>query len=89
MNFLNGLKEIGFIGFIDITLMSLLLYAILVWFKKTRAAFVLTGIVIVAGMYLLTRQFGLVMTATLFERFFAVILIAFVVIFQGRIKAFL
>lgn len=81
-------KEIGFSGFLDIIFMTLLIYTLLVWSKRTRAAFVLTGILIVAGVYLLARQFGLNLTAAIFEQFFAVILIALVVIFQEELRYF-
>jgi len=57
LRFLGGLfiywiKEIGFIGFLDITIMVIFIYTFLIWFKKTRAAFVLKGIFIVAAIYL-------------------------------------
>jgi len=81
-------KEIGFSGFLDILFMTLLIYTLLVWSKRTRAAFVLTGILIVAGVYLLARQFNLNLTAAIFEKFFAVILIALVVIFQEELRYF-
>ncbi len=81
-------KEIGFSGFLDILFMTLLIYTLLVWSKRTRAAFALTGILIVAGVYLLARQFNLNLTAAIFEQFFAVILIALVVIFQEELRYF-
>lgn len=81
-------KEIGVSGFLDIAFMALILYFTLIWFKRTRAAFVLTGIVIVAGFYLLSRQFNLTLTAAVFENFFAIILIALVVIFQEELRHF-
>lgn len=81
-------QEIGFSGFLDILFMTLLIYTLLVWSKRTRAAFVLTGILIVAGIYLLARQFNLNLTAAIFEKFFAVILIALVVIFQEELRYF-
>lgn len=81
-------QEIGFSGFLDILFMTLLIYTLLVWSKRTRAAFVLTGILIVAGIYLLARQFNLNLTAAIFEQFFAVILVALVVIFQGELRYF-
>jgi diadenylate cyclase len=81
-------QELGAAGVFDIAFMSLLVYLLLVWFKQTRSAFVLTGIVIVAGIYLLTRQFNMQMSAAVFEQFFAVILIALVVIFQEEIRHF-
>lgn len=88
IDFLLPLKEIGLSGFLDIFFMTLLIYALLVWSKRTRANFVLTGILIVAGVYLLARQFNLNLTAAIFEKFFAVILIALVVIFQEELRYF-
>jgi diadenylate cyclase len=79
-------KRIGVSGFLDIILMALLIYATLVWFKRNRAAFILSGILIVSGIYLLTRQFNMSMTAEVFEKFFTVILIALIVIFQEELK---
>ncbi|MFA4915655.1 MAG: diadenylate cyclase [Syntrophales bacterium] len=88
MHILNWIKEIGISGSLDILLMALLIYSILVWLKQTRAAFVLTGIIIVSFAYLLMRQLGMVMISKVFEQFFAVILIALVIIFQEEIKQF-
>jgi len=67
---------------------TIVIYIILAWFKRTQAGFVLTGIIIVAGFYLVARQFNLVLTASLFEKFFAVILITLIVIFQEDLKHF-
>jgi diadenylate cyclase len=83
------LKEIGVAGFIDITIMALLLYSILVWMRRTRrAAAILIGIVIVAVVYLLARQFNLLLTAAILQGFFAIILVALVVIFQEELRYF-
>ena len=68
--------------------MTLLIYTLIVWSKRTRAASVLTGILIVAGIYLLARQFNLNLTAAIFEQFFAIILIALVIIFQEELRYF-
>ena len=88
MNLWAWVKEVGMTGFLDITFMSLLIYIVIIGFKRTRAAFVLTGIFIVVVIYLLSRQFNLVMTTRVLEKFSAVILIIFVVIFQEEIKHF-
>ena len=88
MPFLTYLKEIGITGLLDIAFMSLIIYSVLVWFKKTRAAFVLTGIIIIAVVYLLARELNLFLTATVFQGFFAVILIAVVIIFQEELRHF-
>ena len=81
-------KEVGISGFLDIAFMTLIIYSISIWFKKTKAAFVLTGILIIAGVYLLAREFNLVLTATIFRGFFAIILVAVVVIFQEELRRF-
>lgn len=88
MNAVNIMKEVGIAGFIDIVFMSLIIYSVMLWFKKTKAAFVLTGILIIAGVYLLAQQFNLFLTAAVFRGFFAVILVALVVIFQEELRHF-
>jgi diadenylate cyclase len=89
MDFMNIINEIGFSGFLDITFMSIIVYSILVWFKRTRTVFVVIGMFMLGGAYLLARQLELSLTTTVFEGFFAVIIIAVVVIFQEEIKHFL
>ncbi|HEX9780875.1 MAG TPA: diadenylate cyclase [bacterium] len=84
----EAVREIGLSGVIDIAFMALLIYVVLVWFKRTRAAFVLTGIVITGAIYLLARQFNLILTASLLQGFFAVILVAIIVIFQEELRHF-
>ena len=88
MEFFKILKGIGLASFIDILFMSLIIYGVLIWFKKTKAAFVLTGIIIMAGVYLFARQFDLSLTASVLQGFFAVILIVVVVIFQEELRHF-
>lgn len=87
-HYLDWLTAIGITGFLDILIMSLLLYSVLVWFKKTKAAFVLTGILIIAGVYLVARELNLYLTAQVFQAFFAVILVALIVIFQEELRQF-
>lgn len=82
-------KEIGVPGLFDIAFMSLLIYAVLVLFKRTKARFVLTGIIIVSIAYLLARQFNLILTTSVLQTFFAVIFIAIIIIFQEEIRHFL
>lgn len=89
MVILDFFKEVGISGLFDIVVMSVLLYSILVWMKRTRrAASVITGIIIVAVVFLLARQFNLLLTAAILQGFFAVILIALIVIFQEELRYF-
>jgi diadenylate cyclase len=86
MLIIDIIKEIGLTGFVDIAFMSLLIYSMLVWFKRTRTAFVVIGMSIIGGIYLAARVLGLSLTTTVFQGFFGIILIAVVVIFQEEIK---
>jgi len=87
-SFISPLQTIGLSGLLDILFMAVLIYTLIVWSKRTKAASVLTGILMVAGVYLLARQFNLSLTAAIFEKFFAIILIALVVIFQEDLRYF-
>lgn len=89
MNVLQFIEEIGISGFLDIIFMSILIYSVLVWFKRTRTAFVVIGMFIIVAAYLLARQLNLSLTTGVFQGFFAIILIAVVIIFQEEIKHFL
>lgn len=80
--------QIGFAGIIDIAILASFIYILLVWFKRSRAAFVLTGIIIIGVIYLLAQTFNLELTSGILQGFFAVILIALVVIFQEEIRRF-
>ena len=81
--------EIGITGLIDIGFMTLLIYSLLVWLARTkRAAAILVGIVIVFLVYLFARQFNLHLTAAVLQGFFAVILVALVVMFQEELRSF-
>jgi len=82
------LAEIGLSGLSDVLLMTLFVYTVLVWFKRTRAGFVLTGIIIIGFVYLIARQFNLLLTASVLQAFFAVILVAIIVIFQEELRHF-
>ena len=86
MEFLAFVRDIGVTGFLDIAVMSVIIYALIIWFKRSRAFFVLIGIFIVGAIYLLSRELDLKLTAAMFQGFFAVILIALIVIFQEEIK---
>ena len=88
MKMIEIVKEIGVPGFLDIAFVSILTYAVFIWFKKTKSALVLVGIFIVGTIYLLADHFNMVLTTSIFQGFFAVILVALVVIFQEELRHF-
>lgn len=73
---------------LDIGLMSVVLYIVLSWFKRRRAAFILFGIMICGVIYLAAHEFRLILVSTVLQAFFAVILIALIIIFQEELRSF-
>ncbi|MCE9546429.1 MAG: diadenylate cyclase [Planctomycetia bacterium] len=70
----------------DIALVSLFLYAVLTWFKKTASRSVLVGISVLAVVYFSARAFDMYLTQLLFQAVFAVLLVAVVVVFQEDLR---
>jgi len=87
-SFLGFLAGFGVTDALDIAIVSVLLYLAWSWFRRTKAAFVAIGILILTGIYILARILNLVLTAYIFQGFFAVFLIAIIVIFQEELRHF-
>lgn len=85
---LETLSTLRLSALCDIAIMSVLLYLVLLWFKRTKAAFVARGIFIFAMVYVLAQQSGMYLTTWAFQGFFAIFLIALVVIFQEELRSF-
>jgi uncharacterized protein (TIGR00159 family) len=83
------ITSIGISGILDIIFMTLIIYSLLIWFKRTRAGFAVIGLFMFGISYGIARQLDLLLTTTVFQGFFAIILIAVVIIFQEEIKQFL
>jgi len=74
--------------FFDIALISVLIYIVLIWFEATASRFVLLGIIILGVIYFITRLFNMYLSAVVLQAFFAILLIALVVIFQEELRRF-
>ncbi len=89
---MNGIlqivNDVGLLGFVDILIMSIVIYSVLVWFKRTKTIFIITGMFILGAGYLVARELDLTLTVTVLQGFFAIFLIAILVIFQEEIKQF-
>ena len=83
---LDPIRMIGLTDIIDVVFVAVLLYTAIVWAKRTRAAFVVRGILILGAVYLLARELDLQLTAWIFQGFFAIFLIIIVVIFQEELR---
>ena len=83
---LDSLLEIRLADAFDILLVTSLVYAGIVWIRRTQAGLVAGGIVILAGLYIAARSIGLQLTAWILQGFFAIFLIIVVVIFQEELR---
>ncbi|MBI3565239.1 MAG: DNA integrity scanning protein DisA nucleotide-binding domain protein, partial [Elusimicrobia bacterium] len=83
----SSLKHIGVADFLDMLLVGALVYGLLLWFKRTRAAFVALGLLLLAVVYTIAFLAGMYMTVRLFQGFFAVFIVAVIVIFQEEIRS--
>ena len=71
---------------LDIALVTLIFYLLIQRLRSSRALTVMTGLVLMAGLYLLANSVGLYTLSWLLEHFFGVIVILIVVIFQPDIR---
>lgn len=73
----------------DIAVVTLLIWGVFLWLRRTRALFAFLGLAILAAVYLGARQVGLELTAWVFQGFSAVVLILIVVVFQDDLRRLL
>lgn len=82
------INSIRLADIIDILLIAFFIYLILIWFQRSRARFMLIGMIIIGGVYALARMFNLYLTTMAFQAFFAIFLIMIVIIFQDDFRHF-
>ncbi len=73
---------------LDVAIIAVFAYIALVWFKKTASRFVLIGIFILAAIYAFARVFHLYITEYVLQGFFAILVIALIIIFQEDLRSF-
>ncbi len=74
--------------FFDIIFISIFIYALWMWFSVAASRFVLLGIAFLGVIYMAARYFQMYLTALVLQGFFAVLMVALVVIFQEEIRRF-
>ncbi len=72
--------------FFDITIISVLVFAVFVVFKKTRSLPIVFGILALAILYVLSIVFDLQLTHTVFSTFFGMFLVVIAIVFQKELK---
>jgi uncharacterized protein (TIGR00159 family) len=71
---------------IDVLLVTTLLFIGVVSIRRTHAALVAFGILVLGAVYLVARALGLQLTAWIFQGFFAIFVVIIVVIFQEELR---
>lgn len=84
MNF--TLPAFGLVDLLDILLVAVLLYWLFLLFRGTRAVQILAGLLVVIGMYLLSRKIGMVTFQWVVGNFLGGFIIILVIIFQSEIR---
>lgn len=74
---------------VDIALMSLILYAVLLWFKEAASRRVLIGVSVVLAVYFVARALDMYLTSLVFHTGFAVLVILLIVVFQEDLRRML
>jgi diadenylate cyclase len=82
------IKSIRIQDILDVTIIALMIFAMLTWFKTRASRFVLIGITLLGGVYLAARFFQLYLTTIVLQGFFAISLFVLVVIFQEDLRGF-
>lgn len=71
---------------LDILIMTILLYQLYSWFRKSRAMQVLAGLGTITAIYFITRQTGLHMTSWVLQQAGTVVIVVIIVVFQNEIR---
>jgi len=69
-------------------IISVMIFALLTWFKTRASRFVLIGIILLTGIYLAARFFQLYLTTIVLQGFFGILIFVLVVIFQEDLRGF-
>jgi uncharacterized protein (TIGR00159 family) len=84
---LPPIKKVDPTDLMDMALVGVFVYGTLIWFKRAKTAFVAMGLLVLAAVYVFARAAGLYLTTWILQGFFAVLIIAIIVIFQEEIRA--
>jgi uncharacterized protein (TIGR00159 family) len=87
-NALTMLQHFRIQDILDIAIISVMISALLIWFKDRASRFVFLGITLLAAVYIVARFFQLYLTTLVMQGFFTILLFVLVVIFQEDLRRF-
>src|SRR3989344_1280958 len=77
-----------FADFLDVIIVTLLIYSAILFFKQTRSLPALVGIGMLVALYIIAQVFNFYLTSLALQSFFAVFIVVLVVIFQEELRRF-
>lgn len=89
MNLLAILSNVGLPDILDILFISIVSYQFYVWFWGTKAFKALIGIVVLSGIFMIARSWGLFLTTWVFQILWQVFVILLIILFQKEIRQML
>ncbi|HNQ81802.1 MAG TPA: TIGR00159 family protein, partial [Candidatus Aminicenantes bacterium] len=88
-NILTALHLFKLVDFIDILVVSIIIYSFFVLIKESKAYPMAAGLGLIGLLYLITRWANLFVANWLIRNFVTYIIIAVIVLFQTEIRRFL
>ena len=83
---MNGLLAIRAIDVLDILLVAFIIYWVLLFIRGTRAVQMLLGLLVLMGMYVVSKKAGMVTFQWLVGNFLENLLVVLVVVFHNEIR---
>ncbi len=83
---IDFVRQVRWQDLVDVTLMSIILYRLLLMIKGTKAARMLMGLGVLLLASFVTRYFGIYTVDWLIQSFWAQIVIALIILFQPEIR---
>jgi diadenylate cyclase len=78
--------DLRWLDFLDIFIVSILIYYVLLWLQGTRAIPLMRGLILILLVYIAGKFLGLYTLNWLFDRFAAVIAVMLVIVFQPELR---
>ena len=89
MNLFAILSNIGLPDILDILFISIVSYQLYIWFWGTKAFKALIGIILLSGVFIVAKSWGLFLTTWVFQILWQVFVILLIILFQREIRQML
>ncbi len=86
-SFLEGIRDtVRIADVVDIILVTVFLYWLLLWFKRTASRPVVVGVAVLSAIYMASLAFEMYLTSYIFSGIFAILLFSMVIVFQEDVR---